>query len=151
MLVISQMTKKLKTYSELIRLPTYEDRFEYLRLFSKVSDITFGSKRYLNQVYYRSKEWREIRDYVITRDGACDLAYRTPDDRHLLNSGIEIHHMNPLTEYDVINHTELLTNPNFLITTFSKTHKAIHYGDKDTLRSFQPAIRLKNDTCLWRN
>lgn len=140
---------KLKTYSELIRIPTYEGRFEYLRTNSKVSDVTFGSKRYLNQVYYRSKEWEEIRDYIITRDGAYDLAFRA--DAYLLNSGIVIHHITPLREYDILHHTSLLTDPENLITTFDKTHKAIHYGSKDTLLSFQPAIRSQNDTCPWRN
>lgn len=139
----------LKTYSELIRIPTYEERFEYLRTCSKVSDITFGSKRYLNQVYYRSKEWQKIRDYIIARDGAYDLAFRA--DRYLLNSGIVIHHIVPLREYDILHHTNLLTDPENLITTFDKTHKAIHYGSQDTLRSFQPAIRSQNDTCPWRN
>lgn len=138
-----------KTYSELIRIPTYEERFEYLRTCSKVSDITFGSKRYLNQVYYRSKEWQKIRDYVIARDGAYDLAFRAK--RYLLNSGIVIHHIVPLREYDILHHTDLLTDPENLITTFDKTHKAIHYGSQDTLRSFQPAIRSQNDTCPWRN
>lgn len=138
-----------KTYSELIRIPTYEERFNYLRTGSKVSDVTFGSKRYLNQVYYRSKEWKRIRDYIISRDGAYDLAFRA--DRYLLNSGIVIHHIVPLREYDILHHTEFLTDPENLITTFEKTHKAIHYGDENTLRSFQPAIRSQNDTCPWRN
>ena len=140
---------KLKTYSELIRIPTYKERFEYLRTFSRVSDITFGSKRFLNQVFYHSDEWHKIRDYVIIRDGAYDLAFK--DDRYLLNSGIVIHHINPLLEYDVVNHTDLLIDPEFLITTFDKTHKAIHYGDENTLRSFQFAVRSQNDTCPWRN
>ncbi len=137
-----------KTYSELIRIPTYEERFEYLRTFSKVSDITFGSKRYLNQVYYRSKEWQKIRDDIITRDGAYDLAFRA--DAYLLNSGIVIHHIVPLREYDILHHTDLLTDPENLITTYYKTHEAIHYGSQDTLRSFQPVIRSQNDTCPWR-
>jgi hypothetical protein len=141
----------IKTYSELIRLKTFEERFEYLRTFSKVSDVTFGSKRYLNQVYYRSKEWFELRDYVIVRDGACDLAVRTPDDRYLLNSGIVIHHINPLTEYDIINHTKFLNDPNYLITTYDLTHKAIHYGNLETLRPVRIVERLPNDTCPWRN
>ena len=138
-----------KTYSELIRISTYEERFKYLKIGSKVSDVTFGSKRYLNQVYYRSDEWRKIRDYVITRDGAYDLAFRA--DLYLLNSGIVVHHMVPLREHDILYHTEFLTDPEFLITTFDKTHRAIHYGDESTLRSFQPAIRSQNDTCPWRN
>ena len=138
-----------KTYSELIRIPTYEERFEYLRTCSKVSDVTFGSKRYLNQVYYHSKEWQKIRDDIITRDGAYDLAFRA--DLYLLNSGIVIHHIVPLREYDILHHTDLLTDPENLITTYYKTHEAIHYGSQDTLSSFQPAIRSLNDTCPWRN
>ena len=137
-----------KTYSELIRIPTYEERFEYLRTCSKVSDVTFGSKRYLNQVYYRSKEWQKIRDDIITRDGAYDLAFRA--DTYLLNSGIVIHHIVPLREYDILHHTDLLTDPENLIPTYYKTHEAIHYGSQDTLRSFQPVIRSQNDTCPWR-
>ena len=139
----------MKTYSELMTLPTFEERFEYLRTNSKVSDITFGSRRYLNQVYYRSKEWRKIRDDVIIRDGAYDLAFR--DDLYYLNSGIVIHHIIPLREYDIIHHTEFLTNPEFLITTCDLTHKALHYGSLETLRPMQLINRFPNDTCPWRN
>lgn len=139
---------KLKTYSELIRIPTYEERFEFLRTNSKISDITIGSKRYLSEEFYRSKEWRSIRDYVIQRDRAYDLAFA--DDRYLLNSRIEIHHMNPVSDYDVLHHTDLLINPDFLITTYHLTHKAIHYGDANTLRAVQFANRSQNDTCPWR-
>lgn len=143
------MMRKVKTYSELITLPTFEERFEYLRTSSKVSDVTFGSKRYLNQVFYRSEPWLSIRDQVIIRDGAYDLAVR--DDRYLLNSGIVIHHINPLTEYDIVYHTEFLTNPEFLITTFDLTHKAIHYGNLETLRPIRFAERRPYDTCPWRS
>jgi hypothetical protein len=139
----------VKTYSELITLPTFEERFEYLRTFSKVSDVTFGSKRYLNQVFYRSEPWLSIRDAVIIRDGAYDLAVK--DDRYLLNSGIVIHHINPLTEYDILYQTEFLTDPEFLITTFDLTHKAIHYGSLETLRSIQLIERKPYDTCPWRS
>lgn len=140
---------KLKTYSQLIRIPTYAERFEFLRTHSKVSDITLGSKRYLVEEFYRSKEWRSIRDYVITRDEGYDLAFR--DELYLLNSGIEIHHINPISDYDILYHTDILVNPDFLITTFNKTHKAIHYGDENTLKAFQFATRSQNDTCPWRN
>lgn len=143
------MTRKVKTYSELITLPTFEERFEYLRTFSKVSDVTFGSKRYLNQVFYRSEPWLSIRDAVIIRDGAYDLAVK--DDRYLLNSGIVIHHINPLTDYDILYQTEFLTDPEFLITTFDLTHKAIHYGSLETLRSIQLIERKPYDTCPWRS
>ena len=100
-------------------------------------------------MFYRSEPWLSIRDYVIVRDGAYDLAFR--DYRYLLNSGIEVHHINPLSEYDILHQTDLLIDPEFLITTFEKTHKAIHYGDRNTLRSFQFAVRSQNDTCPWRS
>lgn len=138
----------LRTYSDLIKLPSFEERFNYLRTMSRVSDVTFGTKRYLNQIFYRSDEWRKIRDYVIIRDGAYDLGIR--EDIHLLNHGIVIHHMNPLTENDIVNQTDFLIDPEFLITTFEKTHKAIHYGDENTLKAFKLAERSPNDTCLWR-
>lgn len=138
----------MRTYSELIKLQTYEDRFRYLMTRSKVGEDTFGWKRYLNQVFYRSKEWLDIRDYVITRDQAYDLAFDA--DIHLLNSGIEIHHMNPLRREDVMQRTRFLLDPEFLITTFSKTHKALHYGDESYLLQFSMMReRSANDTTPW--
>ena len=138
----------LRTYSELITLRSFEDRFRYLMTRSKVGEDTFGWKRYLNQVFYRSAEWKDIRDYVITRDAAYDLAFDA--DIHLLNSGIEIHHMNPLTREDVMNRTKLLLDPEYLITTFSKTHKALHYGDESYLLQFSGfRERSSGDTSPW--
>jgi len=140
--------KTMRTYKELIKIPTYEDRFKYLMIKGKVGDDTFGWKRYLNQVFYRSDEWKQLRDYVIIRDGAYDLGIE--DDIHLINTGIEIHHMNPLTRDDVINRTRFLLDPDFLITTHSKTHKAIHYGDESYLLQFSCfKERSANDTTLW--
>lgn len=138
----------MRTYSELVKLPTFEERFRYAMTRSKVGEDTFGWKRYLNQVFYRSKEWKKIRDYVIIRDGAHDLAFEA--DIHLLNSGIEIHHLNPLTRDDVTNKTQYLLDPEFLITTFSKTHKALHYGDESYLLQFSILReRSAGDTSPW--
>ena len=138
----------LRTYSELITLRSFEDRFRYLMTRSKVGEDTFGWKRYLNQVFYRSAEWKDIRDYIITRDAAYDLAFDA--DIHLLNSGIEIHHMNPLTREDVMNRTKFLLDPEYLITTFSKTHKALHYGDESYLLQFSGfRERSSGDTSPW--
>ena len=138
----------MRTYSELIKLQTFEDRFRYLMTRSKVGEDTFGWKRYLNQVFYRSAEWKKIRDYVIVRDQAYDLAFDA--DIHLLNAGIEVHHLNPLTREDVMNKTRFLTDPEFLVTTFSKTHKALHYGDESYLLQFSGfKERRANDTSPW--
>lgn len=138
----------MRTYSELIKLPTYEDRFRYLMTRSRIGEDTFGWNRYLNQVFYRSAEWKKIRDYVIIRDGAYDLAFDA--DIHLLNSGIEIHHLNPLTKDDVMKKTRYLLDPEFLVTTFSKTHKALHYGDETYLLQFTGVKeRSAGDTAPW--
>ena len=137
--------KNIKTYSELITIPSFEERFEYLKLNGQVGIETFGFDRYLNQKFYRSAEWKRIRDQVILRDNACDLGMV---DREI-NSRIIIHHMNPLTKYDVINQTEFLLNPDYMICVTKRTHDAIHYGDENIL--FGEFIeRSKNDTCPWR-
>ena len=136
---------KIRTYSELIMLPTFKERYEYLKLGGKVGEETFGFDRYLNQKFYKSKEWRDIRDYVIMRDNACDLGI---EDREI-HSRIIIHHMNPITKYDIVNQTEFLTNPEYMICTLKRTHDAIHYGDESLLAE-DLIIRSKNDTCPWK-
>ena len=136
---------KIRTYSELILLPTFKERYKYLKLGGKVGEETFGFDRYLNQKFYKSKEWRDIRDYVILRDNACDLGI---EDREI-HSRIIIHHMNPITKYDIVNQTEFLTNPEYMICTLKRTHDAIHYGD-DSILFGDVVIRSKNDTCPWR-
>ena len=136
---------KIRTYSELILLPTFKERYEYLKLGGKVGEETFGFDRYLNQKFYKSKEWRDIRDYVILRDNACDLGI---EDREI-HSRIIIHHMNPITKYDIVNQTEFLTNPDYMICILKRTHDAIHYGDDSILFS-DIIVRTKNDTCPWR-
>ena len=135
----------IKTYSELIEISTFEERYEYLKLTGKVGEETFGFDRYLNQVFYRSKEWRDIRDYVINRDNGCDLAM----EGHEIFGRVLIHHMNPIRKEDILRRSDFLLNPEYLITTVKLTHDAIHYGDKDLLM-IAPVERTKNDTCPWR-
>lgn len=136
---------KIKTYSELILLPTFKERFRYLKLGGKVGEETFGFDRYLNQKFYKSKEWLSVRDYVIIRDNGCDLAM---EDRPI-ESRIIIHHLNPITRDDIINQTEFLLNPEYMVCTIKRTHDAIHYGDESLLFD-APIERTKNDTCPWR-
>lgn len=135
----------IKTYSELIKLPTFEERYRYLRLSGSVGADTFGFDRYLNQIFYRSQRWKAIRDEVIVRDNGCDLAV---DDRCIYGT-IIIHHMNPITLQDLERDSDYLLNPEYLICTTHNTHNAIHYGD-ESLLILAPIERSKNDTCPWR-
>lgn len=139
------MNTKIRTYAELSRLKTFEDRFEYLKISGEVGKDTFGFDRYLNQIFYKSKEWKSIRNQVILRDNGCDLGL----DGYDIYGKILIHHMNPITKEDVLNRSDLLLNPNYLICVTHDTHNAIHYGNKDTLFS-SPTERYTNDTCPWR-
>lgn len=134
-----------RTYSELITLPTFEDRYKYLKLNGSVGEETFGFDRYINQKFYNSQEWKSIRDYIIVRDQGCDLGI----EGYEINGRIYIHHMNPVLLKDVMYRTEYLTNPEYLITTTHSTHNAIHYGDENLLTK-APIERSKNDTCPWR-
>lgn len=135
----------IKTYSELITLPTFEERYEYLRIGGRVGEETFGFDRYLNQTFYKSKEWLSIRDQVIARDNGCDLGIPGRE----IHGRILIHHMNPITVEDILNRSDLLLNPEYLICTVKNTHDAIHYGDENLLNK-DPIERTKNDTCPWR-
>lgn len=135
----------IKTYSELITLPTFEERFRYLQLNGRVGEDTFGFDRYLNQNFYRSAEWKRIRDQVIVRDNGCDLGI---EDR-AIHGRILIHHMNPISEKDILRATDILMNPEYLICVTHNTHNAIHYGDEDLLTK-GPVIRTPNDTCPWK-
>ena len=137
--------RELRTYSELITLPTFEERFRYLRLKGSVGVDTFGFDRYLNQKFYRSAEWRRVRDQVIVRDGGCDLGM---EDRVIYDK-ILIHHMNPITEKDILYMTDTLMDPEYLICVTHRTHNAIHYGDEDLLIT-APVIRTPYDTCPWK-
>lgn len=134
-----------KCYSELITIPTFIERYRYLRLGGKVGEDTFGFDRYLNQIFYKDPEWLRTRDLVIIRDGGCDLAM---PDREIL-SRILVHHINPITKEDIINRDPKLFNLENLISTVKNTHDAIHYGDENLL-IIEPIERSQNDTCPWR-
>lgn len=136
----------IRTYSELVRLPTFKQRYEYLRLGGSVGEDTFGFDRYLNQIFYKSKEWNRIRDQVIIRDHGCDLGL----DGYEINDRILIHHMNPITKADILERTEFLLNPDYLISTMKRTHDAIHYGTYESLADTFVIERTENDTCPWR-
>lgn len=135
---------KKRTYSELRRLETFEERFEYLRLTGEVGYSTFGFDRYLNQLFYRSHMWKRSRNSVIIRDNGCDLGIEGYD----IHTGLVVHHMNPMVADD-IKHGELwILDPNYLITTSLQTHNAIHFGDESLLPR-GPVTRLPGDTKLW--
>ena len=136
----------IKTYSELITIPTFKERYEYLRLKGLVGEETFGYDRYLNQSFYKSREWMDIRDYVIIRDNGCDLGM----PGHEIHGRILIHHMNPITKEDILRRSKFLLDPEYLISTIKTTHDAIHYGDENLLMD-EPIVRTKNDTCPWRH
>ncbi len=136
----------IRRYSELIRLPTFEERFNYLSLHGEVGTDTFGFDRYMNQMFYKSAEWKRIRDYVIIRDCGCDLGIPGRD----IHTRIIIHHMNPINPDDIKDSTDYLLNPDYLITTTHNTHNAIHYGDINLLAPSKPTVRTPNDTCPWR-
>ena len=135
----------IRTYSELITIPTFEERYEYLMLSGSVGVETFGFERYLNQSFYISDECRSIRRQVIIRDIFFYLASAPRE----IYSRIIIHHMNPITKEDLLNRTEFLLNPEYLVCTMKNTHDAIHYGDKNLLFSV-PKERQPHDTCPWR-
>ena len=136
----------MKTYSKLILLPTFKERFEYLKLSGVVGRDTFGFDRYLNQQFYRTSEWKKVRDAVIIRDNGCDLGV----EGYEIHDRIIIHHMNPITANDIIKHSDWIVDPNQLICTSFRTHNAIHYGDI-SLIDIKPTIRKPNDTCPWRH
>lgn len=140
---VTQMS--IRNYSELSKLLTFEERYQYLRLDGAVGQETFGFDRYLNQVFYRSQKWKTIRDFVIIRDNGCDLGV----EGYEIPGRIIIHHMNPLTVRDLESESEFLLDPEFLICTTHNTHNAIHYGDENLLIR-APIERTKNDTCPWK-
>ena len=136
----------IRTYSELITLPTFEERFRYLQLDGRVGEETFGFDRYLNQAFYKSEEWLRVRDQVILRDNGCDLGIEGRE----IYGRILIHHMNPITVDDIAKRSKYLLDPEYLITTVKNTHDAIHYGDENLLIKM-PIERTRNDTCPWKN
>lgn len=137
--------KMIRTYTELSKLPTFEERYHYLRLFGSVGVDTFGFDRIFNQRFYRSREWKHVRDQVIVRDNGCDLGIEGRE----IHQRILIHHMNPISLSDIQDATDLLLNPEYLICVTHSTHNAIHYGDEDLLIK-DPIQRTKNDTCPWK-
>lgn len=136
----------IKRYSELILLPTFKERFEYLRLDGLVGKETFGFDRYMNQFFYHSLEWKRARNFVISRDLGCDLGIEGRE----IYGRVLIHHMNPISPEDIRSRSEFLLDPEFLITTVHTTHLAIHYSDENLLVS-EPIERTKNDTCPWKH
>ena len=143
--IVGMVMKMIRTYSELITFPTFEERYRYLRLEGKVGEDTFGFDRWLNQSFYKDREWRAIRYKVIIRDNGCDLGI--PDRE--IHSRIIVHHMNPITKDDILYRSAFLLNPEYLICTVKNTHDAIHYGDEGLLIKV-PIERTRNDTCPWR-
>lgn len=137
----------IKTYSELITFNSFEERYNYLKLNGQVGSTTFGYDRYLNQILYKSREWKRIRDLVILRDKACDLGVEGHDIFDGRN--IIVHHMNPITIEQIQNRDPMIFDPELLITTIHRTHNAIHYGD-ESLIAKGPIIRTVNDTCPWK-
>lgn len=135
----------IRSYSELIKLETFEERYKYLQLGGSVGKDTFGFDRYINQRFYRSQEWKSIRNEVIVRDNGCDLGV----EGYEIHGRIYIHHMNPILLKDIEDCTEFLLNPEYLITTTHRTHNAIHYGD-ESLLILDPVVRTANDTCPWK-
>lgn len=134
-----------KTYSELIKKESFEDRFKYLSLVGIVGESTFGGHRYLNQILYKSNKWKRTRREVILRDNGCDLAHKD----YLINGSVLIHHMNPITIDDILEERPCVFDLENLICTTFRTHNAIHYGTEDLLQK-DLVKRTKNDTCLWR-
>lgn len=136
----------IRTYHELKHLQSFEERFEYLKLGGCIGEDIFGFDRFLNQQFYRSQKWKTIRDQVIVRDNGCDLGL----DGFNIYGKIIIHHMNPIRVEDILDVTDYLLNPDYLICTSLETHNAIHYGNIDNL-SKMPIQRTKNDMCPWRH
>ena len=139
------MAMKIRTYSELSQLATFEERFHYLNLQGIVGEETFGYDRYLNQMFYNSTEWKALRHQIIVRDNGCDLGIVGRE----IYKYIVIHHMNPITKQDILDRSTFVMDPEYLICVSDNTHRAIHYGDESLLLT-GPIERTKNDTCPWR-
>lgn len=134
----------IKTYKQLSRILTFEDRFEYLKLNGAVGLATFGYDRHMNQLLYHSSKWQKIRDLIIIRDDACDLGVLGRD----IYDGVIVHHINPITIADIENDNPIVYDRENLICTCLRTHNAIHYGDASLLATI-PKDRKKGDTTLW--
>ena len=134
----------IRTYSELRRFDEYLDRYHYLALRGNVGESTFGFDRYINQQFYTSRQWRQLRNHVISRDLGCDLGI----DGYEIHSGLIVHHMNPMSATDIAHGESNILDPEFLITTAHRTHNAIHYGDEKLLPKLH-VERKRDDTKLW--
>jgi hypothetical protein len=143
-LMMKSLILMIRTYSDLNSLDTFEDRYNYLRLNGEVGRETFGFDRYLNQNFYQSSDWKRARRAVIIRDASCDLGI----PGHEINSGLIVHHMNPMTSEDIIHGESWIFDPEFLICVTERTHNAIHYGDESLLR-IRFNERKPKDTKLW--
>lgn len=141
-------TQQIRTYTELIQIPDYIERFKYLMLGGQVGKETFGWERYINQKFYRSEEWRSFRRDIIARDLGCDLA--DPAHEFAAGENVIIHHMNPINTGDIVYQTRYLMNPEYVICCRDRTHKAIHYGDESLILPYEYSPRKPNDTCPWR-
>lgn len=141
-----------RSYSELISIPTYKDRFLYLKLDGKIGIETFGHDRYLNQLLYMSGEWRRFRRDIILRDNGHDMAMVDIYSPRLyeISGLITVHHINPITVEDVLNRNPCIFDPDNVVCVSDNTHKAIHYGDISLLQTFEWSERRPNDTCPWR-
>ena len=136
----------MRCHSELVKLKTFQERFRYLKLNSAVGEETFGHERYLNQRFYRSREWKQVRNEVIIRDMGCDLGMAGYE----ITGKVIIHHMNPATRADMTDDAEVLLNPEYLICVSMETHNALHYGDEQIIQAKEWHERTPNDTCPWR-
>lgn len=144
--ILGKMMGKIRTYSELMSLPTFLDRYRYLKLAGKVGDSTFGFDRYLNQVFYHSAEWKKVRREVLLRDNGFDLGA----DGYPIFGKVLVHHMNPISAKDIEKRAEELLNPDYLISVSHDTHNAIHYGDESLILYEEYKPRKPGDTCPWR-
>ena len=145
-IIVALVIRMIRTYSELSKISSFEDRYRYLKLADgRIGDDTFGYDRYLNQMFYKTPEWKRLRDQLILRDNGCDLGVEGYD----IHGRIIIHHMNPISKTDIVDRTDYLLNPEYLICTTINTHNAIHYGDETSLVT-TPIERTKGDTCPWK-
>lgn len=136
----------IRTYQEITSLPTFLERYKYAKTSQRVGEDTFGFDRWLNQLFYSSPEWKELRRYVILRDESCDLAH--PD--FPIEGRVYVHHLNPISKKDILERSEFALNPDFFICTSFNTHQAIHYGDESLLLINWFEERRPNDTCPWK-
>lgn len=142
------MTQLIRSYTELMQIPTFLERFRYLKLGGQIGNETFGWERYLNQNFYNSYEWRQFRRSIIVRDKGCDLA--DPGHPFGPDEMVFIHHINPIEPTDIVNQSRYLMDPENVISVRKKTHDAIHYGDESLILEYEAITRSPNDTCPWK-